>query len=167
MLKEGIWGIICYIARNRVIILNNREKYEYWLEAAEYDLESAKVMMNGGRYMYVAFMSQQVIEKLTKGIYTLYTGNEAPIIHNIWNIFKSLKREVNLAEESLNVEEFEKNLEKYKSFFAELLAYYISGRYPSFKEIISRTIDLKRAERVLHTTQEVFSWIESLSQYKA
>ena len=159
--------LIWYIARNRVIILNNREKYEYWLEAAEYDLESAKVMMNGGRYMYVAFMSQQVIEKLTKGLYTLYTGNEAPMIHNIWNIFKSLKREVNLAEESLNVEEFEINLEKYKSFFAELLAYYISGRYPSFKENISRTIDSKRAERVLHTTQEVFSWIESLSQYKA
>jgi len=89
------------------------------------------------------------------------------MIHNIWNIFKSLKREVNLAEESLNVEEFEKNLEKYKSFFAELLAYYISGRYPSFKENFSRTIDSKRAERVLHTTQEVFSWIESLSQYKA
>ena len=108
-----------------------------------------------------------LIEKLTKGIYTLYTGNEAPIIHNIWNIFKSLKREVNLAEESLNVEEFEKNLEKYKSFFAELLAYCISGRYPSFKEIISRTIDSQRAERVLYATQEVFSWIESLSQYKA
>jgi len=159
--------LLWYIARNRVIILNNREKYEYWLEAAEYDLESAKVMMNGGRYMYVAFMSQQAIEKLTKGLYTLYTGNEAPMIHNIWNIFKSLKREVNLAEESLNVEEFEINLEKYKSFFAELLAYYISGRYPSFKENISRTIDSKRAERVLHTTQEVFSWIESLSQYKA
>lgn len=62
--------LLWYIARNRVIILNNREKYEYWLEAAEYDLESA-------------------------------------------------------------------------------------------------TIDSKRAERVLHTTQEVFSWIESLSQYKA
>jgi len=46
------------------------------------------------------------------------------MIHNIWNIFKSLKREVNLAEESLNVEEFEKNLEKYKSFFAELRCFH-------------------------------------------
>lgn len=27
-----------------------REKYEYWLEAAQYDLESARVMMDGGRY---------------------------------------------------------------------------------------------------------------------
>jgi len=145
--------------------LNSREKYEYWLEAAQYDLESAKVMMNGGRYMYVAFMSQQAIEKVAKGIFTLYTGNEAPMIHNIWNIFKQLKREVEL-EEWLSIEDFEEKLKKYKSFFAELLAYYISGRYPSFKEKISKSIDSNRAERVWNTTQEAFIWIESLSRYK-
>lgn len=145
--------------------MNSREKYEYWLEAAQYDLESAKVMLNGGRYMYVAFMSQQAIEKLAKGIYTLYTDNEAPMIHNIWNIFKQLKKEVNL-DVLLNVEDFESNLNKHKSFFAELLAYYISGRYPSFKENISKTIDSSRAKRVLDTTQEVFAWLESLSQFK-
>lgn len=146
--------------------MNSREKYEYWLEAAQYDLESAKVMMDGGRYMYVAFMSQQAIEKLVKGIYTLYTGNEAPMVHNIWNIFKSLKREIALDSDEGFIEELEINLKKYKSFFAELLAYYISGRYPSFKEKMSKSIDSKRAQRVLLTTQEVFSWIESLSQYK-
>lgn len=145
--------------------MNSREKYEYWLEAAQYDLESAKVMMNGGRYMYVAFMSQQAIEKVAKGIFTLYTGNEAPMIHNIWNIFKQLKREVEL-EEWLSIEDFEEKLKKYKSFFAELLAYYISGRYPSFKEKISKSIDSNRAERVWNTTQEAFIWIESLSRYK-
>lgn len=147
--------------------MNSREKYEYWLEAAQYDLESAKVMMGGGRYMYVAFMSQQAIEKLTKGIYTLYTGKEAPMIHNIWNILKNLKREIEPdAYENFSIEELEINLEKYKSFFAELQAYYISGRYPSFKDKISKSIDSKRAQRVLLTTQEVFLWIESLSQYK-
>lgn len=145
--------------------MNNREKYEYWLEAAQYDLESARVMMDGGRYMYVAFMSQQAIEKLTKGIYNLYAENEPPMIHNIWNIFKQLKKEVKL-EEQLTINEFEDNLQKYKSFFAELLSYYISGRYPSFKEKISSGIDSNRAKRILSNTEEVFSWIKSLSQYK-
>lgn len=72
--------------------MDSKDKYEYWLEAAQYDLESARVMMDGVRYMYVAFMSQQAIEKLTKGIYTLYTDKEPPMIHNIWNIFKQLKK---------------------------------------------------------------------------
>lgn len=53
-------------------------------------------MMDGGRYVYVVFMCQQSIEKLTKGIYTLFTGNEPPMIHNIWNIFKFIMREINI-----------------------------------------------------------------------
>jgi HEPN domain-containing protein len=145
--------------------MNSRDKYEYWLEAAQYDLESARVMMNGGRYMYVAFMSQQAVEKLIKGIYTLYTDKEPPMIHNIWNIFKQLKKEANL-EDYLDINVFEKNLEKYKIFLAELLSFYISGRYPSFKEKISSTIDPTRAQRVLSDTEEVFLWIKSLNQYK-
>lgn len=36
--------------------MDSREKYEHWLDAAKYDLDSAKVMLDGGRYMYVAFM---------------------------------------------------------------------------------------------------------------
>jgi len=131
----------------------------------KYDLESARVMMNGGRYMYVAFMSQQAIEKITKGIYTLYTDNEAPMIHNIWNIFKQLKKQVKI-EVYLNREEFENNLLKYKNFFVELLTYYISGRYPSFKEKISASIDINRAKNVLNNTEEAFIWIESLNHYK-
>lgn len=145
--------------------MNAREKYNYWLEAAQYDLESARVMMNGGRYMYVAFMSQQAIEKITKGIYTLYVDKEPPMIHNIWGIFRQLKNEVDL-NQYFAIEVFEENLHKNKSFFAELLSYYISGRYPSFKEKISSTIDSNRAKRVLNNTEEVFLWIKSLSQYK-
>lgn len=109
--------------------MDNREKYEYWLETAKYDLETAKIMMNNGRYIYVVFMCQQAIEKLTKGIYTLYTNNEPPLIHNISSIFNYLKREINF-KEYLSINEFEYNLNNYKSFFAELLSYYISGRYP-------------------------------------
>ncbi|HEY5560203.1 MAG TPA: HEPN domain-containing protein [Clostridiaceae bacterium] len=87
------------------------------------------------------------------------------MIHNIWNIFKQLKRNVVLVE-CLTTNEFEDNLLKYKIFFAELLSYYISGRYPSFKEKISSGIDASRAKRILSNTEDVFSWIKSLSQYK-
>ena len=145
--------------------MDNREKYEYWLETAKYDLETAKIMMNNGRYIYVVFMCQQAIEKLTKGIYTLYTNNEPPVIHNISSIFNYLKREINF-KEYLSINEFEYNLNNYKSFFAELLSYYISGRYPSYKEKMSNLINSDRAKRTLATTEEVFKWIESLSQYK-
>ena len=122
-------------------------------------------MLNAGRYVYVTFMCQQTIEKLTKGIYQLFTDNEPPMVHNIWNILKLLKKDVTF-EKYLQNEAIEEKLIEYKSFFVELLAYYISGRYPSFKEKISTSIDANRAKRVLNKGIEVFIWLESLSQYK-
>lgn len=145
--------------------MNSREKYEYWLEAAQYDIETAKVMLDTGRYVYVAFMCQQAIEKLTKGIYQLFTDSEPPMVHNIWNILKLLKKDVTL-EKSLRKEIFDEKLIEYKNFFVELLAFYISGRYPSFKEKISTSIDANRAKRILKQGMEVFMWLESLSQYR-
>ena len=31
------------------------EKVEYWLDIAEYDLETAAAMQNSDRYLYIAF----------------------------------------------------------------------------------------------------------------
>ena len=36
--------------------MNTQEKYEYWLDIAQYDLETANTMFAGGRWIYVAFM---------------------------------------------------------------------------------------------------------------
>lgn len=113
--------------------MTTKEKYEYWLEAAQYDLDSAKVM--------------------------------SPLTHNIWNIFRQLRQYLP-DNEHLIIEELDNNLIKYKHFFVELLSYYISGRYPSFKEKISSTIDRNKAQIVLEKTEEAFLWIESLSQFK-
>lgn len=145
--------------------MNSIKKYKYWLEAAQYDLESARVMLAGSRYMYVAFMSQQAIEKLTKGIYLLYTDKEPPRSHNSWGILMRTRKETDLKECSLE-SELNRNMAKYKDFFAELLSYYISGRYPMYKQKISEGIDADRATKILNTTEEVFLWLKSLSRYK-
>ena len=34
-------------------------KYDYWFELAEYDLETAKAMLTTRRVLYVGFMCQQ------------------------------------------------------------------------------------------------------------
>ncbi len=115
--------------------------------------------------MYVAFMSQQAIEKLAKGIYTLYTDKEPPRSHNIWNIVRQIKKNVNLEKYCFD-DNFEREMLKHKNFFAELFSYYISGRYPSYKDKISENIDANKASRILSTTEEVFLWLKSLSQYK-
>jgi len=37
--------------------------------------------------LHVAYMCQQAVEKLVKGLFVLHKGEEPPRIHNIWNIF--------------------------------------------------------------------------------
>ncbi len=136
--------------------MNVMEKYEYWEDIAKYDLATAKAMLLSGRYLYVVFMCQQSIEKLIKGLFILHTGKEPPRIHNIWVIFDRIF-DISKFKESERIK-----TEKYFIFFDELLAYYISERYPSYKTKLSQSITEERAEKVLNKTEEVYAWLESL-----
>lgn len=136
--------------------MNNNEKYEYWEDIAIYDLDTAEAMLNSGRYLYVVFMCQQAVEKLVKGLYVFNKGEEPPRIHNIWNIFD---RVYDL--DSLD-KKYSVKAEEYFSFFDELLAYYISERYPSYKEKLSKSIGKEKACEVLDKSKEVFLWLKSL-----
>ena len=97
------------------------EKYEHWYKLAQYDLESADAMFATGRWFYVVFMCQQAIEKLCKGLYTIYLDDDVPKIHNIKHIFLCF-------EEKLTVTASE---DKY-ILFDSLSAHYLLSRYPDF-----------------------------------
>lgn len=49
-------------------IMTKEEKVRYWLDIANYDLDTAEAMYQTGRWLYVAFMCHQVIEKTLKPI---------------------------------------------------------------------------------------------------
>lgn len=136
--------------------MNNEEKYDYWEDIAIYDLETAEAMLLAGRYLYVVFMCQQAVEKLVKGLFVLYKDEEPPRTHNIWNIFDRIFHIDKFGEKE------KQDTENYFSFFDELLAYYISERYPSYKQKLSQSITEEKATEVLIKTKEVFAWLKSL-----
>jgi HEPN domain-containing protein len=74
-----------------VMGLDAQEKYGYWLETAQYDLDTADAMFASGRWVYVVFMCQQAIEKLVKGLYVLYVDDNVPKTHNIRILVERLK----------------------------------------------------------------------------
>ena len=45
-----------------------------WVEISEYDLKTAEAMLATARYLYVAFMCQQAIEKILKALYVQQKG---------------------------------------------------------------------------------------------
>ena len=119
------------------------DKYvSQWLERSNYDLETAKAMLDAGRYLYVAYMCQQAIEKLLKAIIAQH-GKENLPIHNL-NRLAELRRE--LAAEQVDL-------------LAELTAYNIEARYGDYKESLSEVVDFQKAKTLYTQTQDLFQWL--------
>lgn len=139
--------------------MDNAEKYTHWEDIALYDLDTAEAMLRSGRYLYVVFMCQQAIEKLSKGLHVLYTGQEASRTHNINIVLRPL-----FESEGSLVQESSTYWDAYSPLFAELLAYYISERYPSYREKLSSSVTEERAKDVMKRTKEAFEWLRSLKK---
>ena len=127
------------------------EKYTYWLELARYDLETADSMFSTGRWFYVVFMCQQAIEKLCKGLFTLYIGDNVPKIHNIKTMFSRFKDKLNC---TVSEDTF--------VFFDTLSAHYLTYRYPDFENEPNNRTEKIEASEVIKKTNEVFSWLLTL-----
>ena len=41
---------------------------EHWVERSQYDLDTAKIILDTGRYLYVAYICQQTVEKVLKAL---------------------------------------------------------------------------------------------------
>lgn len=53
-----------------------------WLRQAEYDMDTAEFMAEGGRYFYAVFMCHLAIEKALKGLYEQNLHEIPPKTHN-------------------------------------------------------------------------------------
>ena len=133
--------------------MTQEEKYDYWVDISQYDLESAEAMLQSGRYAYVCFMCQQSLEKLAKGLYNFYIDDNVPRVHNISFI---LRKTLDLLGTDASELQFR--------LFDTLAAYYIQGRYPTFKSKISQLIDGEQASALLVESKEVFLWLKALKK---
>jgi HEPN domain-containing protein len=127
------------------------EKYEYWLNHAKYDLETAKAMLDSGRWFYVVFMCQQALEKLVKGLYTLYIDDTVPKTHNIKSLFDRFSDKL---KEPVKTE--------YYQLFDSLTANYLGNRYPDFMNDVIDSINKDTASGIMQKTKEVFTWLQTL-----
>jgi HEPN domain-containing protein len=131
--------------------MDMNEKYDYWLSYAVYDMETAEAMLKSGRWFYVAYTCEQAIEKLVKGLYTLYVDDNVPKAHNITKLVRcfegSLKEPIK---------------PKYIQLFDNLTGLYLSSRYPDFTNNVSSAVDKTIAENIFEKTTEAFKWLQTL-----
>ena len=131
--------------------MDAQEKYEYWLDIAQYDLDTAETMLNGGRWLYVVFMCQQAVEKLVKGLYVLYVDDNVPKTHNIRVLIEKFE---NLLPEAVSEEQY--------GLFEDLTIHYLNGRYADYKQKLSESVNEQVATDFLKHAKEAFAWLLTL-----
>ena len=129
------------------------EKYAYWFELAQYDLDTAASMFSAGRWFYVVFMCQQAVEKLCKGLYNFYVDDNIPRVHNIRFILAELETTLGVKIDGTVYD-----------LADTLSAYYLNNRYPDFSKKPNTKIDKDRATHVFDKTKEAFEWLLTLKK---
>jgi len=120
---------------------------KYWLDIAKYDIETAKVMLDANRYLYVGFMCHQSIEKILKAYYVKTLNETPPFTHNL----------MKLADDSKIID---KMSDEYQIFLAEINPLNIKARYPSYREKISNKLNKDECTELFNKTEEVIAWIK-------
>lgn len=120
-----------------------------WIEIAEYDLQTAEAMLSSGRYLYVAFMCQQAIEKILKAIYVKNKNELPPRTHNLLYFVDVL---------GIKIEEAALLL------LSNLNQFYLESRYPGERINLAKELDRNKAQGVLAKTQEVWECLRQKLQ---
>jgi len=131
--------------------MDAQEKYEYWLDIAQYDLDTAKAMQESKRWLYVVFMCQQAVEKLVKGLYVLYIDDNVPKTHNIRVLIDKFE---NLLPDEVSDDHYD--------LFEDLTIHYLNGRYADYKQKLSEHLNEQTSLEFLERTKEVFTWLLTL-----
>lgn len=119
--------------------------HEEWFRQADYDVGTAKAMLDAGRHAYAVFFCHLAVEKALKGLLASGRTDLPPRTHNL--IF--LAKEAGLA------------LPGDKAEFLFLLnRVSVLTRYPEDMEVLLREFPADRTKTILNQTREMLTWLK-------
>jgi len=129
--------------------INMKESVVYWLELADYDFETARAMLDTGRYLYVGFMCHQVIEKALKAVIAkdLPRGEIPPKMHDLDKLALIARVSTEFSKEQ-------------QDFIDALNPLNIESRYPEYKRQLAAVLTKPKCEDILTETKELLCWIK-------
>lgn len=147
MLNDYFSKIFRIFALNEYIIKAMNDKVTYWIEMADYDFDTAKAMLETKRYLYVAFMCHQTIEKILKAYWSNVLEEPPLKIHSLSRLAEKSGLDKDMSEGQLD-------------FIDELEPLNIEARYPSYKERL-KSLTADRCIELIKQTDELRIWIKS------
>ena len=117
-----------------------------WAERARYDLDTARAMLDAGRYLYVLFCCQQGVEKMLKAVIARRTREHPPRVHRLVRLAEVAKVELS---------------EPQADLLRELSAYYIQSRYPEEISDLAAQVRQEEAKRIVDQTEGFVQWLST------
>ncbi len=118
-----------------------------WVKSSEYDLQTAKVMKKGKRYIYVIFMCHLSIEKFLKAVVAKRTKKIPPKTHDLYYLIKLADLEIP---------------SRYHKIISHLNQASIPTRYPEDITKIKREYNKTVVLRYLKETQSLLRWLKRI-----
>ncbi len=122
------------------------KRTEEWLRQADYDIDTAEYMHQGGRYLHAVFMCHLAVEKALKGLYFERRNQFPPKSHSLIYLLNEVG--VNLPE----------NLGR---FVVRLSEASIPTRYPENLSNVQKEFTERIVKDILAGGKEVILWIRA------
>ena len=122
-----------------------------WLATSDYDIETAKHMLETGRYIYVIFMCHLSVEKLLKAIVAESIEELPPKTHNLRYLVK-------LGGLSIPGQQMD--------ILDKLNTVSVPTRYPEDLVSLQKQFDREIATEYLSKTKELLKWLRQDKRLK-
>ena len=125
------------------------DKVKYWLDLSDEDITVAKVLFEGGKFLYSGFMCHLAVEKSLKAVIAkdCVDGEIPPKWHDLTKL-------------AIHAKIFEIMSEEQQDFMEDLNPLNIEARYPDYKSKIASTISEEYCMKLIERTKEMICWIK-------
>jgi len=120
-------------------------KYEEWFFQSDYDLETARDLLQGGRYIYCIFMCHLSLDKALIGLHIKRFSQQPPKIKDLKCYLKKLGIEPE---------------EMYLEFISWLNKLGIIALYPEDLKKMMEKFQHKQTNDIYCQTQEIQQWLK-------
>ena len=123
------------------------DKVTYWLDIADYDIDTAEAMYTTERWLYVAFMCHQAIEKTLKAYWCATQPNDPPYTHNHMRLADGCGL-------------YELMTEEQRNFLDTITSYNIEAHYPEDKQALYQRLTRQFCRQMIDETKQLQQWIK-------
>jgi HEPN domain-containing protein len=140
--------------------MNKRDKCGYWLMLSDYDIGTIDALIQGERWVYVAFICQQATERQLKAMYVYFMEAEPPKTHNVNFLFSKITDSAAFKNGG-DYARFSERRNECEDFLMDVMFYYMSDYPFSYKNITNRFVKKDLALELYEKTKKYVSWLRS------